>query len=117
MDLCFTGGEIIRLRDGWHLEVLHVRGTRTAIWRYTIRSTRRPLWATPFMAAVARTPPRHGHPVTYYYIDITFPRSATLALAHRHANTPALADDAAGKRFRDFIASRDRRWNYWSASS
>ena len=26
MDLCFAGGETIRLRDDWHLEVLHVPG-------------------------------------------------------------------------------------------
>ena len=26
MDLCFSGGEVIRLSDGWNLEVLHVPG-------------------------------------------------------------------------------------------
>jgi glyoxylase-like metal-dependent hydrolase (beta-lactamase superfamily II) len=71
MDLCFTGGEIIRLRDGWHLEVLHVPGhSHGHLALYD------PLHKTAFVGDAI-----HGRgcpyatggmaiPVTYYYIDI-----------------------------------------------
>jgi glyoxylase-like metal-dependent hydrolase (beta-lactamase superfamily II) len=71
MDLCFTGGEIVRIRDGWHLEVLHVPGhSHGHLALYD------PLHKTAFVGDAV-----HGRgcpyatgglaiPVTYYYIDI-----------------------------------------------
>ena len=71
MDVCFTGGEVIRLRDGWHLEVLHVPGhSHGHLALYD------PLHKTAFVGDAI-----HGRgcpfatggmaiPVTYYYIDI-----------------------------------------------
>lgn len=71
MDICFNGGEIIRLRDEWHLEVLHVPGhSHGHLALYD------PLHKTAFVGDAI-----HGRgcpfakgglaiPVTYYYIDI-----------------------------------------------
>ena len=71
MDICFSGGEVIRLRDGWHLEVLHVPGhSHGHLALYD------PLHKTAFVGDAI-----HGRgcpfatggmaiPVTYYYIDI-----------------------------------------------
>lgn len=71
MDVCFSGGESIRLRDGWNLEVLHVPGhshghlalydslNKTAFVGDAIHGRGCP-YATGGLAI----------PVTYYYIDI-----------------------------------------------
>jgi glyoxylase-like metal-dependent hydrolase (beta-lactamase superfamily II) len=71
MDLCFSGGEVIRLTDSWHLEVLHVPGHshghlalydpqhRAAFVGDAIHGRGCP-FATGGMAI----------PVTYYYVDI-----------------------------------------------
>ncbi len=71
MDLSFSGGETIRLRDGWHLEVLSVPGhSHGHLALYD------PLNKTAFVGDAI-----HGRgcpfatgglaiPVTYYYIDI-----------------------------------------------
>jgi glyoxylase-like metal-dependent hydrolase (beta-lactamase superfamily II) len=71
MDVCFTGGEIIRLSEDWHLEVLHVPGHshghlalydpehRAAFVGDAIHGRGCPK-ATGGMAI----------PVTYYYVDI-----------------------------------------------
>jgi glyoxylase-like metal-dependent hydrolase (beta-lactamase superfamily II) len=71
MDICFTGGEVIRLTDAWHLEVLHVPGhSHGHLALYD------PLHKTAFVGDAI-----HGRgcpfakgglaiPVTYYYIDI-----------------------------------------------
>ena len=71
MDVCFAGGEIIHLRDGWRLEVLHVPGhSHGHLALYD------PLHKTAFVGDAI-----HGRgcpyaagglaiPVTYYYIDV-----------------------------------------------
>jgi glyoxylase-like metal-dependent hydrolase (beta-lactamase superfamily II) len=71
MDVCFSGGETIRLRDGWHLEVLHVPGhSHGHLALYD------PLHKTAFVGDAI-----HGRgcpyatrgmaiPVTYYYVDV-----------------------------------------------
>lgn len=71
MDLCFTGGEIIRLDYGWHLEVLNVPGhSRGHLALYD------PLQKAAFVGDAI-----HGRgcpwakgglaiPVTYYYVDL-----------------------------------------------
>lgn len=71
MDLSFTGGEIVRIRDGWHLEALSVPGHshghlalydpkhKTAFAGDAIQGRGCP-FATGGMAI----------PVTYYYIDV-----------------------------------------------
>jgi len=71
MDVCFSGGEVIRLTDTWHLEVLHVPGHshghlalydpqhRAAFVGDAIHGRGCP-FATGGMAI----------PVTYYYVDI-----------------------------------------------
>ena len=71
MDLCFTGGEVIRLSDAWHLEVLHVPGhSHGHLALYD------PQHRAAFVGDAI-----HGRgcpnatgglaiPVTYYYVDI-----------------------------------------------
>ncbi len=71
MDLCFTGGEVIRLNDTWHLEVLHVPGhSHGHLALYD------PLHKAAFVGDAI-----HGRgcpfatggmaiPITYYYVDI-----------------------------------------------
>jgi glyoxylase-like metal-dependent hydrolase (beta-lactamase superfamily II) len=71
MDVCFTGGEVIRLTDSWHLEVLHVPGHshghlalydpqhRAAFVGDAIHGRGCP-FATGGLAI----------PVTYYYVDV-----------------------------------------------
>ena len=105
MDLCFTGGEIIRLRDGWNLEILHVPGhshghlavydplNKTAFVGDAIHGRGCP-YATGGMAI----------PVTYYYIDIYlstlryFERLPIETLYSGHWPT------MRGEEVRDFIA-------------
>lgn len=71
MDVCFTGGEKIRLRDDWELEVLHVPGhSRGHLALYD------PKHMAAFVgdAIHGRGCPKAtgglAIPVTYYYVDI-----------------------------------------------
>jgi glyoxylase-like metal-dependent hydrolase (beta-lactamase superfamily II) len=71
MDVCFTGGEIIRLSEDWHLEVLHVPGhSHGHLALYD------PQHRAAFVgdAIHGRGCPKAvggmGIPVTYYYVDI-----------------------------------------------
>jgi len=71
MDVCFSGGETIRLSDGWHLEVLHVPGhSHGHLALYD------PLHQAAFVgdAIHGRGCPKAtggmAIPVTYYYVDI-----------------------------------------------
>jgi len=71
MDICFSGGEVLRLCDGWQLEVLHVPGhSHGHLALYD------PLHKAAFVGDAI-----HGRgcpfatggmaiPVTYYYVDI-----------------------------------------------
>jgi glyoxylase-like metal-dependent hydrolase (beta-lactamase superfamily II) len=105
MDLSFTGGEIIRLSDTWHLEVLHVPGhSHGHLALYD------PLHKTAFVGDAI-----HGRgcpfakggmaiPVTYYYIDIYL--STLRYFEHLPIDTLYSGHwpNMQGEEIRDFIA-------------
>jgi glyoxylase-like metal-dependent hydrolase (beta-lactamase superfamily II) len=71
IDLCFSGGETIRLRDDWSLEVLHVPGhSHGHLALYDAR--RKAAFVSD--AIHGRGSPKAGGgmglPVTYYYVDL-----------------------------------------------
>jgi glyoxylase-like metal-dependent hydrolase (beta-lactamase superfamily II) len=105
VDLTFTGGETIRLSDGWSLEVLHVPGHshgHLALYDRTRRAA--------FVGDAIHgrgCPSARGElaiPVTYYYVDIylsTLRYFETLAIDVLYSGH---WPEMQGEEIRDFIA-------------
>lgn len=71
MDLCFSGGETIRLSDDWMLEVLHVPGhSHGHLALYDLKHKAAFVGDAIHGRGCPRAAGGMGIPVTYYYIDV-----------------------------------------------
>jgi glyoxylase-like metal-dependent hydrolase (beta-lactamase superfamily II) len=71
MDLCFAGGEVIRLSDGWNLEVLHVPGhSHGHLALYDSQHKAAFVGDAIHGRGCPKATGGMAIPVTYYYVDI-----------------------------------------------
>lgn len=79
VDLCFTGGETIRLRDDWELEVLHVPGhSHGHLALYDAKRRAAFVGDAIHGRGCPKATGRLAIPVTYYYVDIYLDRKSVV---------------------------------------